>query len=1563
MTREGAAGAPTGLHSRFSHTALAVYITFSFALCCIGYDSTHDIIQRSHINKKWFYLSGATCLSAYLYLRPLIRRGLGSASRGYINYSAVYICWLLMAVFYHLPSLESMGINIKADVSMWLACFMGSLCTLGVLHGLYGLAVSLRVLDPRLYSPLAGTREVWSIVLMNSVNLAVVCSVYYSFCGNAPAGSVGPGGSLKEAVCLKWLHPVSASSHSAFTRWVVYGEASAAANASSVAAAAANASAAAAAAVVAVNGLAGGGNQTRSTLQVDFPLDGKGKLPVAAADLVSPIFTMWLTLLLLYLSNCLADYSAAATLNAAYTEDLRQNLASQQRSLRRAARRRSIDLSDLQRGGSAASSWGGLSDLASTHSTMWDPFSSIASRTSIDTLLRTMSSVGHMLGSPTSTMRRAGSMLFRDDFGIGLATSWLHPHGSSAAGGEEGGQDGDAAAKVPIPPDAPAPTFLPMFPWYSGTSADLLKTALDLIISVRVFLGRFDMRTMQVAIGPRPTGPDCPPQGGDGFTYEHLADRDEVWFDFVADTGDGGDPTYAIARCMAAPQLRVSVPPELAAAGGASSPEARVAASLAAGQRTLPRASMVVHGGDLCYPSPTDEVLETRLLGPYQDALPPPRHVHPGHLVVNKPDLRPEHWKHIQHKGWIGGWLMPQEKSYFALRLPHGWWLFGLDLALVDDIDMCQYSYFARIAEERMGPEDQVILVQHQPDWLVGWFWGHGTAKNLRQLVRGPLRGRARLQLAGDLHFMMRHSFRQYGAGQSPSLAPSELPTPAGTSPLGGSPRGGSPLGGSPTASRLSSRAATPTPGHRSLLSPSQLHQSLVNRLGSTGASAAGGGSGGAARAQQQAQPVGEAAKVPAGASPVSASPLGTSPTAATWSLAAPQGRSPSRRGSASGPASEAAEAALAALSSPQGSSDGSSTTQPITIGSKLATTARPPLPMLSPVRGANGTAAAAEQPAANAIVDAPAPHNGSTAGSARMGASPGTSPPAAPWTATPANGASPASPFHSWWPGLKVRTGASASELAAGGAAGAAASEAPRSSSDSALGGGMRRSDTFASVASLDTAGGASTQQPSGWSLCDPEHLVVCGSGGGFLHPTHVFSEARFRPEHVPAAGPIYRKTEQLQLHHSGSRPGGLQHGFPSNSSLNSLGQPRSEGAAQAQRPAGGEYRCATAFPSAEQSLKLGRANLTFRSMNNRFDIVGGLLYFLLVVSVLPRCTGVAEVLEAHTPWEAAALFVHSGVATVGAILTESYVSLATLVFVFAVFLSMCRAGGIGAVPGVPPVLRRRPEFHGTSLAVRARVGGLATQLAYAGAHCLAHLTAAVSLLLLLELAMEVMIKYEGLGRDGYHSLYKWYRGYEAQHFPDPMGVRARLERWTLGLYPTALKWVMAVFDVPEAISVSRTALCTNGLAALTRLQTAGYYLGTLAYYWVLATPTVGFLFGAYLYISVNWFHCHYDEAFSSLQIPHFKGFLRFHITRSGDLEMFGLALEKVPHSWREDPRWRTPHGGGNRELPAHRAKFPSRWVPVEEKPHILRPPRMEPPPEAQLSVCDYLYVPRRRS
>ena len=66
------------------------------------------------------------------------------------------------------------------------------------------------------------------------------------------------------------------------------------------------------------------------------------------------------------------------------------------------------------------------------------------------------------------------------------------------------------------------------------------------------------MAMCQAATATTPLG--CasePPRAGDGFTYEHLADRAHLWVDFCADTGDGGDPTYAVARAMAAPNLKV----------------------------------------------------------------------------------------------------------------------------------------------------------------------------------------------------------------------------------------------------------------------------------------------------------------------------------------------------------------------------------------------------------------------------------------------------------------------------------------------------------------------------------------------------------------------------------------------------------------------------------------------------------------------------------------------------------------------------------------------------------------------------------------------------------------------------------------------------------------------------------------------------------------------------------------------------------------------------------------------------------------------------------------------
>lgn len=59
--------------------------------------------------------------------------------------------------------------------------------------------------------------------------------------------------------------------------------------------------------------------------------------------------------------------------------------------------------------------------------------------------------------------------------------------------------------------------------------------------------------------------------------------------------------------------------------------------------------------------------------------------------------------RYICHKSWLGGWFMPQKKSYFALQLPKRWWVFGLDLALHGDIDVYQFKFFSELVQEKVS--------------------------------------------------------------------------------------------------------------------------------------------------------------------------------------------------------------------------------------------------------------------------------------------------------------------------------------------------------------------------------------------------------------------------------------------------------------------------------------------------------------------------------------------------------------------------------------------------------------------------------------------------------------------------------------------------------------------------------------------------------------------------------------------------------------------------------------------------------------------------------------------
>lgn len=109
-------------------------------------------------------------------------------------------------------------------------------------------------------------------------------------------------------------------------------------------------------------------------------------------------------------------------------------------------------------------------------------------------------------------------------------------------------------------------------------------------------------------------------------------------------------------------------------------------------------------------------------------------------------------------------------------------------------------------------------------------------------------------------------------------------------------------------------------------------------------------------------------------------------------------------------------------------------------------------------------------------------------------------------------------------------------------------------------------------------------------------------------------------------------------------------------------------------------------------------------------------------------------------------------------------------------------------------------------------------------------------------------------------------------------------------------------------------------------------YLLAVLAYYWLLATPVMSFIFGFYLYVSVSWYHVHPDEAYSSIKTENYKGFLKLHIDKAGALEIFSLATDTISTEWAADPRWIAPSGGGCALNSAHDALHPSKWIPTAE-------------------------------
>jgi hypothetical protein len=212
---------------------------------------------------------------------------------------------------------------------------------------------------------------------------------------------------------------------------------------------------------------------------------------------------------------------------------------------------------------------------------------------------------------------------------------------------------------------------------------ELADAGLRVVLS-GLFGAYADKRELQVAFPRR-------------FHTHEYSERGEIWLDYVADLGDGFNATYAVASLLARRTLTVG------------------------GHRTE-RGSLLVLGGDQVYPSANRDEYENRFIGPYRAALPcETRQVPPDMFAIpgnhDWYDGLTSFLRIFCQPWWIGGWWTPQARSYFAIKLPGDWWLWGLDIQFDTYIDSPQLDYFARVREDHLKAGDRVILVTGKPSW------------------------------------------------------------------------------------------------------------------------------------------------------------------------------------------------------------------------------------------------------------------------------------------------------------------------------------------------------------------------------------------------------------------------------------------------------------------------------------------------------------------------------------------------------------------------------------------------------------------------------------------------------------------------------------------------------------------------------------------------------------------------------------------------------------------------------------------------------------------------------
>ena len=225
--------------------------------------------------------------------------------------------------------------------------------------------------------------------------------------------------------------------------------------------------------------------------------------------------------------------------------------------------------------------------------------------------------------------------------------------------------------------------------------------------------------------------------------------QDGLWIDYISDLGDGFEATYAMAYLMAPETLDVK------------------GIGKANGLR-LPAGEILVMGGDQAYPQSSVQEYQNRFIDPYNWAFTTDA---PRRKLFALPG------NHDWYDGLgafdglfcsardrisggigkqIGGWRCHQHRSYFAIRLPHDWWIWGADIQLAGVLDDSQRDYFDLVSRN-VTEGHNVIICLAEPSWL------HKNYDNLHEISMLARKhgGSVCAVLAGDWHHYSRYAARE----------------------------------------------------------------------------------------------------------------------------------------------------------------------------------------------------------------------------------------------------------------------------------------------------------------------------------------------------------------------------------------------------------------------------------------------------------------------------------------------------------------------------------------------------------------------------------------------------------------------------------------------------------------------------------------------------------------------------------------------------------------------------------------------------------------------------------